>query len=244
MSTERLVAGALAEDVELSGDLGALDAEGCRLVDCRLVGATAAGGHAPRSSWRGTRLEQVRFAGVGLARSTWLDVTIERSSLAGCELYGAQWRRVTVTDSVLDSLNLREARLRDVRFTDCVLRHLDLGSARLSDVVLSGCRVVRLTLPHAVLTRVDLRGSQLDVLDGVDALRGATIDLDQLVTLAPVMAAHLGLKVVAPGEPVDAFFARAKVPVPTPRSLEATMVATGTEAEVQPALAVVNIVYL
>ena len=51
-------------------------------------------------------------------------------------------------------------------------------------------------------------------------------------------------KVVAPGALVEAFFARAKVPVPTPRSFEATMVATGTEAAVQPAAAVVNIVYL
>jgi len=40
---------------------------------------------------------------------------------------------------------------------------------------------------------VDLRGAELGISGGYESLRGATIDSVQLVTLAPLLARHLGI---------------------------------------------------
>jgi hypothetical protein len=48
------------------------------------------------------------------------------------------------------------------------------------------------------LQDVDLTGADLDALDGVGNLAGATIDENQLTRLAGAFAAHLGVTVVAP----------------------------------------------
>jgi hypothetical protein len=63
-------------------------------------------------------------------------------------------------------------------------------------VSLAGCRIGQLTLTDARLEDVDLRGAELAVLTGLDGLRGAVVDQEQLTLLAPLLAAHLGLVVL------------------------------------------------
>ncbi|CAM5229255.1 Pentapeptide repeat-containing protein OS=Streptomyces tendae OX=1932 GN=GUR47_26395 PE=4 SV=1 [Streptomyces tendae] len=61
---------------------------------------------------------------------------------------------------------------------DCALKQADLGAATLTDV--------------------DLRGAApLELSRGVDRLSGAVISPAQLLDLAPVLAAELGLRVLA-----------------------------------------------
>ncbi|MGW4092934.1 hypothetical protein [Nocardia sp. NPDC004750] len=52
-------------------------------------------------------------------------------------------------------------------------------------------------LPYArYLTALDLRGATaLDVADGLDSLRGATISSPQLMDLAPAFARSIGITV-------------------------------------------------
>ena len=96
---------------------------------------------------------------------------------------------------MLDAVNLRGATLQDVAFESCALRDLDLGSATLTRLRLPACHVERLDLTNATLADVDLRGAELDISRGIDRLSGAVVDTGQLMTLAPTMAAHLGLEV-------------------------------------------------
>src|SRR5690349_15284892 len=194
MAPDRLRAGVLYEQEsfeQLTDDDPEL--EGCRFVDCSFRSVTFGAAHGERSSWRGSRLSAVRLTGTSLARSTWLDTTLEGSALSGCELYGSQLRRVRLERCLLDSVNLRSAVLRDVVLDDCTVRHLDLGSARLTDVTFRDCTIERLDLTDASLSRVDLRGSRLDLARGFDRLTGVTVDPQQVLDLAPAMAAHLGL---------------------------------------------------
>jgi hypothetical protein len=51
------------------------------------------------------------------------------------------------------------------------------------------------TSRKATLTEVDLRGAEVDIARGFDRLAGAVVDVGQLMTLAPALAAHLGLDV-------------------------------------------------
>ena len=172
-----------------------VEAAGATFLGCRLTSAVLVDAGLTRTTWRGGTLTGVRFVGGRMARSSWHEVTLDDCALAGCELYGTVLRGVTLRGCVLDAVNLRGATLQDVAFENCVLRDLDLGSATLTGLRFPACRVERLDLTNATLTEVDLRGAELDMARGLDRLAGAVVDAGQLMTLAPAMAAHLGLEV-------------------------------------------------
>ena len=111
------------------------------------------------------------------------------------QAYGGRLTRVTVRGGKIDYLNLREAHLTDVRFEGCVIGDLDLIGAHATRLVIAGCRIARLDLTRAVLTDVDLRTADLSRLDGLAGLAGATISQEQLLDLAPALAAHLRIVV-------------------------------------------------
>ena len=99
----------------------------------------------------------------------------------------------------LDYLNLRGAGLTRVQFIGCRMGELDAGSAQLSMVRFVDCHIGRLALGGCALDNLDLRGAELDALDGIGSLAGAVITEAQLARLAPALAAHLGITVSRPG---------------------------------------------
>jgi uncharacterized protein YjbI with pentapeptide repeats len=114
------------------------------------------------------------------------------------QAFGATLRRVTFSHCKLDSVNWRSAALREVRFVDCLLRDVDFGEATLTEVSFPGSTLDGVHLRGARLSKVDLRGAaSLGIADGVEALRGATIDHGQLLDLAPAFAQALGVTVTS-----------------------------------------------
>src|SRR5690606_72686 len=126
------------------------------------------------------------------ARGSWYDVVLEGGRIGASELYDSSWRSVHVVGCKLGYVNLRGAHLRDVMFTDCTIDEFDLVQAKLDRVAFADTTVGRLDVREARLTDVDLRGAELDGIDGVASLRGATIDGHQLVRLAPLLAREVG----------------------------------------------------
>ena len=57
------------------------------------------------------------------------------------------------------------------------------------------CRIGRLDVTRARITSADLRGAELRRVDGLPGLAGATISEEQLLELAPALAAQLGIVV-------------------------------------------------
>ena len=82
-----------------------------------------------------------------------------------------------------------------------MLRDVDFGSAKLSEVRFPGSTLVGADFTHVDCKDVDLRGARLGTEDtagikaGYDSLSGTRIDSLQLMTLAPLLAHHLGIKV-------------------------------------------------
>ncbi|WP_406276067.1 pentapeptide repeat-containing protein [Nocardia sp. NBC_00881] len=154
-----------------------------------------------RGSMRYTRftdvwLRHVRWVGTELADTVWMDGELVAGALSGVDFTGASLRRVRFEGCKLDSVNFRTARLREVSFIDCVLRDCDFGDAELTKIIVPGSRLGGLSLNKARLSKVDLRGAaDLDITDGLDALRGATISSMQLMALAPVFARAIGVTV-------------------------------------------------
>lgn len=138
----------------------------------------------------------VRWVGTDLSDTSWQDVELIAGALVGVDAGGANLRRVRFEGCKFDSVNFRKAKLREVQFVDCVLRHVDFGDADLTKVSFPGTTVEGLLLNRARLKAVDLRGAvHLNIAEGLDALRGATITPLQLLDLAPEFARTIGITV-------------------------------------------------
>lgn len=177
-------------------DLAGQDGGGARFMDCALRGCVLDETGLRHARILDSVLTAPRGVGTDLAESTLRDVEVIDARLGGAQLHGAVLERVVVRGGKIDYLNLRKAKLKDVVFDSCVLVEPDFGGARLERVEFVDCALKRADLSGATLTDVDLRrAAELDVSRGVDRLAGAVISPSQLLHLAPVLAAEMGLRV-------------------------------------------------
>ena len=173
-----------------------LDLGGADFIDCEFQGATFNEAQLRGSTFRDCILEEL-YAPVFLAaRSTWREVEIRNARLGSAELHESGWQSVRVDGGKLDFLNLRGAKLIDVLISDCIINELDLGSAMGTRVALKNCTIGSLDFTGAKLQDFDIRGTELRGISGLGSLGGVVIDDVQLALLAPLLAAHVGLKVL------------------------------------------------
>jgi uncharacterized protein YjbI with pentapeptide repeats len=178
-----------------NGTLTEVAGSGTRFVECAITGLTLDGGTLRKSRMSDVWLGETRLVAVDIAESSLVDTWLSGCVLAGVQAFSTLLRRVSFRNCKLDSVNFRDAALTDVTFEDCVLRDADFGAARLTRVRFPGCTLTGAMFTKASCTSVDLRGASLGITAGYDALRGATIDSLQLMTLAPLLAHHLGISV-------------------------------------------------
>jgi uncharacterized protein YjbI with pentapeptide repeats len=187
----------------------AAEASGARFIESAFVGGSFDEGRLRRARFTNVWFEQTRLVAVDVAGASLTDVWFNRCVFAGVPAYTCGLRRVVFRGCKLDSVNFRDAALTDVTFDDCVLRDVDFGGAKLERVRFPCCTVSRLDFTRATCKDVDLRGARLGERDadggpggpgagikaGFDSLSGIRIDTVQLMTLAPLLAHHLGLTV-------------------------------------------------
>lgn len=156
--------------------------------------------------WSGVTIEgfqatDVRFENCDLAGFVLQDdVSLRRVEFVGCRMTGAVFaganlRDVSFSACVLDDANLRMLEAQDVAFDGCSLIAADLYAAKLRRVQVATCDLRGIDVTKATLADVDLRTSRLEDVKGADALRGATIDSLQVVSVAHSMALALGIRV-------------------------------------------------
>lgn len=180
----------------LDVDADDLVLDGVTFTDCEL-----AAWRVERLGMAGTRLMDVVIRAWGApvvtaGRLAARNLVVEESRLGALDIHDATIRRALVRGSKLTWVNLRAAQLTDVRFEDCTFDELDLSEASATRVAFHRCSTATLTLHNTRLSDVDLRGLQMQAINGLDSLRGATINQSQLTELAPLLAAHLGISVV------------------------------------------------
>ncbi|WP_426003873.1 pentapeptide repeat-containing protein [Paenarthrobacter sp. NyZ202] len=130
------------------------------------------------------------------ARTSWQDVDISKPRWGSAELYEGTWRSVRIDGGKLDYVNLRGSKLTDVQISDCIINELDLGGVAGTRVALKNCTIGTLDVTGAKLKDVDLRSSEFRGINGLAGLSGVVIDDYQLSLLAPLLAGHLGIRVV------------------------------------------------
>ena len=176
-------------------DLGGQDAGDARFLDCRIQRCSLDGLSLRRARFSGSLLDEVHGATVDLSDSSWRESRLAGSRLGAVTLIGATWAGVRVHASKLGFMNLAGAQLEDVVFERCEIGSLDVRGARLRSVSFVDCSLNELNVAEATLSRVDLSGARLHTVIGVDNLRGAIVSQEQLIDLAPLLAAQLGMEV-------------------------------------------------
>jgi uncharacterized protein YjbI with pentapeptide repeats len=173
-------------------------AGGSRFTECAFTGVTLDGGRLRKSRLSDVWFGETRFVATDLAETSVTGAWFAGCVLAGLPWFASQLRRVKLRSCKLDSVNFRDTLLNDVVFEDCVLHDVDFGGAKLTKVRFPGCTMARADFTNVTCSDVDLRGAKLEnggIKAGYGALNGARIDSIQLITLAPLLARHLGITV-------------------------------------------------
>jgi uncharacterized protein YjbI with pentapeptide repeats len=179
------------------------DAGGSRITESAFTGVAFDGGRMRRARLSAVWFGDSRLVAFDLAESSLTDVWFSGCVFAGVQAFALITRRVTFRDCKLDSVNFRECELTDVLFEDCVLRDVDFAGAKLNRVRFPGCTLSGTDFSKVSCTDVDLRRARLGaggtgdagIRAGFDSLRGVRVDSLQLLTLAPLLAHHLGITV-------------------------------------------------
>ena len=171
------------------------DAGGSGFVECAFTQVSVQDAKLRRARFSDVLLRDVRLIATSLAETGWADVTFDSCVAAGVEAFAARLRRVTLRGCKLDSVNFRDAQLTDVTFENCVLKDVDFAGAALTRTAFPGCRLSGTDFSRVTLDKVDLRGAELGIIIDPPALRGAIVTTAQLLDMAPLLAASLGIVV-------------------------------------------------
>jgi len=197
-----------AEPAALAHDenLGEAELRGLRLAAQHAKGVTLDSVRLGDCDLSESRMEHLRIVhgelgGCNLANlqargATFANVAIERSRLTGIDLAEAALSDVTIRDCRVDLASFRAARLERVTFADCVLAQTDFLDARLDSVRFHGCNLSEADLRGARLRTCELRRNDLTGLQGVESLRGAALEWSDILDMAGVWAAALGIEVL------------------------------------------------
>ncbi len=104
---------------------------------------------------------------------------------------------MTISGSRVDLATFAGARLERVTFEDCMLVQTDFLDAHLRSVRFQTCDLTRADFPGAHLRSCEFRRCDMTELEGVTSLRGAAMEWRDIVGMAGVWAAALGI------EPLD-----------------------------------------
>ena len=178
-------------------DLAGRDGTDARFLECRFARCGLDGAVLRRVRVIESLLEDVHATTVDLGDSSWRDSEIAGGRLGAVTLAGATWSGVRVRGSKVDFLSVAGATLEDVVFERCEVGGFDARGARLHAVRFVDCTVDEVNVSGATLAKVDLSGARLRSLIGVESLRGAILGRQQLLDLAPLLAAELGIQVRA-----------------------------------------------
>jgi uncharacterized protein YjbI with pentapeptide repeats len=171
------------------------DASDARFLECRLERCCIEGLTLRRARIVDCQLADLYGASVDFSDSTWRDSHMTGGRLGAMTLPGATLTGVRLQGIKLGFANLAGARLEDVVFEECEIGSLDARSAQLRSVAFVDCAVGELNVAEATLAKLDLSGARLRTLVGIESLRGAIVSHEQLIDLAPLLAAQLGVEI-------------------------------------------------
>jgi uncharacterized protein YjbI with pentapeptide repeats len=178
------------------GDATDADLAGITFMDCVLDAVNLTDAQLRGAQFVDSRLTATFATSLGAARSGWRRVSIENPRWGSAELFDSRLESVHLRGGKIDFLNLRSATLTDVLIEDAHITELDLSTFRGTRVAIRNCRIETLDLTRASCVDVDLRDSSFSRINGIEGLRGTILNEAQLAEFAPVLADHIGIRVL------------------------------------------------
>ena len=167
-----------------------------RLEEATLRGIDLTGVHAPGASLADVVVTDGSWANAVLSRGTLTRVRATGLRATGVELAEAHLHDVVFEDCRLDLSSLRFARLERVVFRDCRLEEADLHGATLESVLFERSNLTGATVAAASFERCEVRGCELEGLQGADRLRGVRMPWPDVVQIAGLLAGAVGIEIV------------------------------------------------
>jgi uncharacterized protein YjbI with pentapeptide repeats len=181
----------LPDEPEELAALEGSELEGARLVSADLSGRRIDDLRLTDCVLGGPNLSNLRGRGATLRR-----VLVRNGRLTGLELNEADLTDVTFADCLIDLASFAGSTLTAVTFDGCILRQTDFLEAKLDSVRFHDCDLGEADLRGARLHRCELRRTRLIGLQGIESLRGAAMEWPDIVEMAGVWAAALGIRVL------------------------------------------------
>ena len=181
-----------------------------RFLDVDLSGREAEGVEFDRCLFRAGTLAASRLTRVSIVHCVvetvdWSNVdgdggTLDRLLASGSRMTGLAWAGGLVRDAAfdgcrLDLSNWRYAAFDAVRFTGCNLSGADFTSADLRGASFVDCDLSGAQFSAATMEGTRFRGCDLAGIGGVQSFRGANVHRDDLLALARVLAAAVGITI-------------------------------------------------
>ncbi len=139
-------------------------------------------------------LQKVDGIGLRSSDSHWLRVQASDARMTGADFGSGHFEDCVFRNLKLDEAGFRFATFKRVRFEQCILRKADFSSAKLQHVVFTDCDFNTINFNSAVCSSVNIQNQDLTTLKGVFGLKNATISSEQLIQLAPLLAAELNFQ--------------------------------------------------
>jgi uncharacterized protein YjbI with pentapeptide repeats len=102
-------------------------------------------------------------------------------------------RNVSVAGCGADMAAFRACLLEQVDLEATSLREADFAGATLEDVSFAGCDLTGASFDRVRCARVDFRRCRMEAVQGLAHLRGAAMDVELVMGLAPALADALGI---------------------------------------------------
>jgi len=197
---------ALVHDGELSG----FSADDCQVPERQARGLIAEGGAMRRVDLSSSVLDNGRFTDLVLTQCNLSNLRSRASNLTRVGFQGCRLTGMSLTDSVLHDVTFRDcrvdlssfalSRLKRVRFEGCHLVGISLMEASCEAVRFEGCEMTNCDLRGASLAGCEFSGTDLAGVEGIEGLRGARFEWGDIIQMAGVWAAALGIELIASEE--------------------------------------------
>lgn len=199
------------DEVEAAGEFANVRVSECEIGavgeialdwrDLQLTGVTASGADLGDVTMRDVIFDDALLANALCSRNgLWERVAVHSSQCTGARWWDALMRDVSFARSNLRLASFRHSQLRTLTLNECDLREVDFSGATLTDVMFSGCDLRGADFTGVTCSRVNFEACDLDDARGLTGLRGASITLERVIAMAPMLAATLGIDVVMPGD--------------------------------------------
>lgn len=188
---EEDIAGVRVEDQTLDGvACASLSITGSRVVKTNFSTVEIPGFDVKNAVFVGCDMTMANFP-----EASWHMIELEKGLCSGMQLDNAYLKHTVFRDCKMDLVNFRFAELTNVLFERCVVREMDFYNATLKNVAFVDCEIDAVVFSGSKLQHVDLTRAKLSEVKNVAAFKGATFSNEQLIYLAPYLAATCGIKV-------------------------------------------------